>query len=285
MNCTICTHPGTKPKYNLPYSILFECGHCKTQFLSPQPTEHRLTEIYSRDYYTSWGVNNQGFDLVRKMKYQTATSYLKKIKKIKPEGKLLDIGCAFGFFLEAARDEGFEPFGIEFSKFSSDYAKKNISNDHVHCGTIENSPFPNQYFDVITMFDLIEHTRQPIVTFQTSVARLKQDGLIVITTPDTGSWSNKLLGKKWLHYKEEHLFYFNRKSLNVIAAKAGLQIVHTESCKKTFNLNYVFTQFAIYKLPVISRMFKGLAKIIPDSWQHKTFGFAIGELLVILKKE
>jgi len=247
MFCSICGSGNIIRSFNIGESTLHKCKNCEVEFLHPQPSAKKLKDIYEKKYYNSWGLNDKSFSVSREMKYCTGIKHVKKIQHIQSSGMLLDIGCAFGFFLEAARDTGFDAYGVELSSFSSAFAKKSIGEKKIYHGILEESPFTNKIFDVITMFDLIEHTPNPKETIIQAAQMLAPKGIIVLSTPNSGSFSRFLMKKKWIHYKEEHLFYFNKKNIEYLADELKLQVIKAKAFKKVFYLSYVLHQFEIYK--------------------------------------
>ncbi|MDO8183419.1 MAG: class I SAM-dependent methyltransferase [bacterium] len=218
-----------------------------------------------------------------KLKKETAGRYLKKVRVYKKSGQLLDIGSAFGYLMEVAEGYGFEVFGVELSSFSSAIAKKKFGSK-VFAGRLEEAKFTKANFDVITMFDLIEHIPQPL-EFMKEVRRvLKTGGFIAITTPDTGSLSYWLLGLGgWFHWKFEHLGYFNHKSIEELARHTGFTVVEKKRAYKAMSFQYLFDQFKMFPHPIFSPLMNLFAKIIPESLKHKTFLISGGEMFVVLK--
>jgi hypothetical protein len=106
----------------------------------------------------------------------------------------------------------------------------------------------------------------------------------MIMTPDSKSFSNKLMGKRWTHYKLEHFFYFNRNSIGIVAKQCGLDVVHYERSKKALNINYLHTQFNVYKHWLLTPIINVLFFLMPGKLAAKNFYFSIGEMVVILKK-
>jgi len=255
-------------------------------FLWPQPTPKEIENIYRESYYKSWGVfTGEEKPETARLKKGTSDRYLKRVMLHRRSGKLLDIGFAFVYLMEVAQGYGFEVYGVELSHFSSTIAKKKFGAKVLE-GKLEDSRFPNAHFDVITMFDLIEHIPLPL-EFMKEVRRvIKPGGFIAITTPDTSSLSYRLLGYGgWFHWKLEHLGYFNRKSIEELARHAGFVLVEKRRAYKTMSFQYLFDQFKMFPHPVFSPIMRLLAKIVPESLRHKTFSISGGEMFVILKAD
>ncbi len=286
MICNICNSEKTKPLFNLSLSHkIFSCSNCGVQFMYPQLNDKEINTLYSETYYKSWGIaGTTENESSRQMKIATFLLRLKLINKYVLAGKVLDVGCATGYFLEAAITLNYEPYGIELSEYSSSIAKNKFGNSAIFNGKLENCNFDDNMFDIISMFDLIEHVRSPYQTLIKTSALLNTNGIIIITTPNNSSISNKLMGKKWTHYKLEHFYYFNLKSLTSLAEQCALKIIYSENSKKALNLNYLHTQLNVYKHWLFTPVINFLCFILPNKIINRNFHISIGEITVVLKK-
>jgi len=116
--------------------------------------------------------------------------------------KILDVGCAKGFFLQSAKKAGFDPYGIDISSYAIDEAKKTFDGS-VFCGNAEeNIPFSDGFFEVITCWDVLEHFKNPFLVLKTLAKKLKKGGLIFIETCNYDSISRILMKGNWPFYGE-----------------------------------------------------------------------------------
>jgi SAM-dependent methyltransferase len=285
--CRVCRSDEAKLLWEVrgsPDYRVYLCPSCEARSLSPQPTESHLRELYSKGYYDAWGYREDSGPL-RDMKLSTFRLRLEVIKKYKPRGTVLDVGCATGFFLEAAREAGFTPFGVEFSDYSSKIAKAKFGEDAVFEGVLEDCPFPERHMDVVTMFDLLEHVRDPHSVLEKTWNLLKDDGIVVIMTPDTDSLTQRLMREKWVHYKIEHLYYFNRKSIRLLADRHGFRLVHLEPARKTLNLAYSYHQFQVYRHWLLTPIIGMLHAILPEKALQANIQVTVGEMVAVLQKQ
>ena len=283
--CYLCDYEGDmKIKSNVNGRDIVECPKCKLEFIYNQPTFDEIRKIYSNEYYKSWGMESGETNEVSYMKKSTFHNMLLKILPYKKYGNILDIGTASGFLLEEAKKLGFEPYGVELSEYSSSIAKKKFGDDRIHNGTLETSQFDKNFFDVITMTDLLEHVQDPVSTLKISYELLNNTGggYILITVPDTSSFTHNIMKEKWTQYKLEHLFYFNKTNMEVIAKKTGFEIIYMKPALKTMTIQYMRNQFNVYKLFPITQIFN-LINYIPIINNFR-FNIKLGESLVILKK-
>lgn len=178
LKCFLCEYEG---KMKVKSSVLgageerkiVKCPKCDLEFIYNQPSFEEIKNIYSNEYYKAWGMESGENTEVASMKKSTFADMLKKILPYKNSGNILDIGTASGFLLEEANKLGFEPYGIELSEYSSSIAKRKFSEDRIYNGTLETSPFKENFFDIITMCDFLEHSQNPINILNISHKLLK----------------------------------------------------------------------------------------------------------------
>lgn len=286
MDCSICQSNNVEIKFNLnaDHQIL-SCLNCGVEFMFPQLNDDELIKLYSENYYQAWGIKGEEEnETTKEMKIATFQLRLDLIKRFVKRGVVLDVGCATGYFLEAAKKNNFEPYGVEFSEYSSNIAKKKFGDKNVFFGTLEQCNFSDNSFDVIAMSDLIEHVRIPAQTLSKAAKLLKKEGVIMIMTPDTKSISNNLMVKRWTHYKLEHFYYFNHSSISCVARQCGLEVVHYERSKKALTINYLHTQFNVYKHWLFTPVINIFYAFLPRKISSRIFYFSIGEMVVVLKK-
>lgn len=285
--CPLCEKPDAAYLWPVRESTdfaVFSCPRCQGRFLAPQPTDVFLKDIYSQSYYDAWGLQEDG-GAVKKMKISTFDIRLDLLEKwSKNKGAILDVGCATGFFLEAARDRGFTPFGVEFCPYSAKIAKEKFGNDAAFEGILEACPFPDKNFDVIAMSDLLEHVRDPHALLEKTRELLKDDGLVMIMTPNTDSFTQRVMQRQWVHYKLEHLFYFNGTSIKQLAEAHQFRVIHREPATKTLNLVYLYHQFKVYPHWLFTPALSLLNRILPKRFLHRNIRLTIGEMVVLLEK-
>jgi 2-polyprenyl-3-methyl-5-hydroxy-6-metoxy-1,4-benzoquinol methylase len=285
MNCAICFSPKTRRVNRIEDFVVHRCRECGAGFLSPQPDDSYLAKLYSETYYHSWGFDDETKrPLASAMKRATFALYLDMIQRYKKSGTILDVGCATGIFLEEARARGFEAYGVEVSLFAAQEAQRIMGAGRVFNGKLESCPHGDGTFDVITMFDLFEHVKDPMAALRKAHALLKDEGVLVIMTPDIGSFTAKAMGAAWSHYKPEHIFYYGRRSLELIARQCGFSLDRYVGAKKVITLEYALTQFTAYPHRYISRILKWISGIIPGKMRWHHFCLPMGESIAVLIK-
>ena len=143
---------------------------------------------------------------------------------------LLDLGCGTGVFLDQARQAGYGVSGVEVSGYAGERAR--ARGLEVTVGAVETWTVPQASFDVITMWDVIEHLRDPVAVVQVAARGLKPGGVLALSTGDIDSWCARLSGRGWhLFNLPEHLFFFSSRSLHLLLEHAGL--VSRQSVRET----------------------------------------------------
>ena len=218
------------------------CQNCGLQFINPIPDVAFLQELYEREskrgdsgipYYQNYIRERQ----IRIQSYRRQyEKRLKLIEKLHPQkGKLLEIGCAGGFFLKTAKDQGWDPYGIDIDSNFVKFANDDMNLANVHCNTLENIRFENNFFDAVILWDLIEHLPHPMQSIKTLHSLLKKNGVLVIWTPNVKNAA--FLKNKWYGYHiSQHLYFFSTDSLKKMMAQAGFETVYqnTNKTKKAF---------------------------------------------------
>lgn len=261
------------------------CTSCGLGFIHPPPHPDELVKLYDQSYYDSWGIDSDD-TATERMKQATFHDKLTVIERYMPaKGRILDIGCATGFFLDAARQRGWEPYGVELSSYSSALARKKIGEERIFTGQVEDARFTPGFFDAVVMTDVIEHVPD-VRSFIAEVARvLRPGGIAAVTTPDPQALSCRLLGKHWPHYKLEHLMYFTPAALARLMEPLGFKRQRLMAATKTLTFSYLERQLRTYPVPVVSPLVALLAHLLPGKAHHVNFRIPSGELYEIARLE
>ncbi len=221
-----------------------QCGLVFTDIGSFNPDDY-YNESYYKTVYPDYLKD-------KKVHLINARSLLKKIGKYFNTGSLCEIGSAYGFFLNAARDEGWDVCGYEVSDYSRDYSCREldlaVEKDFLSAGG-------GSRFDFICMNDTIEHLTDPFAVLGKCRDVLNPGGGLMITTGDIGSLHSKLFGKRWrLLTPPLHLYFYSRETLSYLLEKHGFEILYMGYGGKYFNIfsimEYIF-RIKSAKFPVL----------------------------------
>jgi 2-polyprenyl-3-methyl-5-hydroxy-6-metoxy-1,4-benzoquinol methylase len=202
------------PHHNRTFQVL-RCSTCTHAYCFPIPGD---VAGHYRDVIDEEYLRHQ------RSRYLSAQAVLETVKRRRPSGRLLDVGCATGDFLAAARDMGFEAEGLELSSWSTEIARGRGFRVHQKrlAALAHESP---ETYDVITLMGVIEHFDEPRVEVGHLVRLLKPGGLLVLWTGDVDSSLSRILGRKWWYWQGQHIQYFTRRSLRHLMQTAGLDVV------------------------------------------------------------
>lgn len=282
--CPVCANTNITPfQWESPELPLRTCRECGLVFLSSPPPASHLQHIYENGYYAHW----QGeWQTVWDNKLRSSRRILDKVAPyvLAPSGtpSLLDVGCAHGFFLEAARERGFKTSGVEIAPDAVAYAKDR--GLEVLQGTILDAPFADASLDVITAIDVIEHLPDPMA-FADSVRRLLvPGGLMVLVTPDISNWTAWLMRGRWPHYKSEHVLYYSPRSIRKLCELGGFKILSVSTSTRYLTLNYVRGHFEKFSKGILRKFVLLSSRLLPRLLRELPLRFPT-EMLVIARRE
>lgn len=164
---------------------------------------------------------------------------------VPPGGRLLEIGCACGFLLVAARERGFTVEGVEVSRWSSEYARREYGLC-VTTGSVASAGLGAGEYDVVVMADVIEHLADPAEAVRTVRSLLRSGGRLVLLTPDVGSLTARLAGRHWWGLLDDHYFYFSRDTLRRLLEREGFAVERMTALGRRFALEHWIRKLSQY---------------------------------------
>jgi len=184
--CNLCGTGDWSMLYKFKGYNVAQCKKCGFLFRDVRLTKEETEELYSSKYFLIEQKDYFSQSLSMDEKDSRVLDFSNKIKKIEElrgaeKGKILDVGCAMGMFLEIARKRGWEVFGVEISEYAGGYARKQFGLN-VCCKELPEANFPDNYFDIITMWDTIDHSEHPSELLFEVNRILKDNGLLVLAT-------------------------------------------------------------------------------------------------------
>jgi len=211
-------------------------------------------ELYSESYFRSTNSGALGYDDYIADRDKICRTFRKRLREVEIQagrkGKLLDVGCATGFFLEIAGQLGWEAKGIEISAFACEFARRHMSVD-IMCGSLAQAELIPESFDVITMWDFIEHCPDPSTELAHAHRLLKPGGLLALTTPNISSVSARIWGARWMGIKQgEHLYYFSPATIKRLLLKHHLVPIRVKHVGKYIDVDFFIKRTGQYSATV-----------------------------------
>ena len=271
MLCNLCMSSLVSSYAVFENYTLMKCQSCGLLFTDHQSVKQ--SSLYSKDYFSGVHANffadcTIGYEekIAMSGKLQNFHTVLKKIKHIKPEGTFLDVGSATGIFLDMAQKEGYAVVGVDVSEYACTYAREHFGID-ARCGKLEDLRLKEKQFDVITMWDLLEHVPDPRAFLHEVRRLLKDDGVMFILTVNDSSLMGWLADGIYIgsfkmipyftrlihpihhnyHFKEKHLLrYLEEAGFSVVwkqKSEMPIQNIEAGSAVKTLaRILYFFSE-------------------------------------------
>lgn len=248
IKCLLCGENQNRKLFDKKGVGFLLCLKCGLVFLEKKVTSSNLYEdiYFNIDYDKGQVIGYRDYLADKAIFDKYFATRLDMIESYQKPGRILDIGCAFGFFLALAKKRGWQVYGVEPAKKPALFARRkyrlNILNDPV-----EKVSFGKESFDVVALFQTIEHLADPISVLKKIKQWLKKDGLIVISTPNQRSYLARLMGKYWFEYKpDEHFFYFSPETLTRLLLKTGFKNPIYKRDSFPFSIKYISERILYY---------------------------------------
>ena len=255
--CLLCKEDDAKvvSRGSGPAQVV-QCRKDGLMYLNPRPADRCLQELH-RNFVRNDNV--ELFDGYRRAMLQREAGI---IKRTKPGGNLLDIGCATGTFFHAFKGAEWHLFGVDTSTLGVEKARREYGAA-VFCGTLPEARYPSRFFDVVTMLDTLYYLPDPVAELREIHRILKDDGVLAIEIPGLGYTLAReqgplcwLLDRKWRRglANSFHLYYFSPKTIQSLLSMAG------------FSLLQMFPEQASFRGRIIDRALSeihfGLARLL-----------------------
>ncbi|MFO0609326.1 MAG: class I SAM-dependent methyltransferase [Polyangiales bacterium] len=225
--CPLCEAP-CPARFHVNGHAVHRCDACDLEFVWPTPPPEALRAVYERGYFTGAGAGYDDYfgrerDLAAR-KAATRLDALASVARRRP-GRLVDVGCAAGYFVEAALARGWDAHGVE----PSPEARQGMAPS-VAPRVAASLDALDGDFDAVTFWDVLEHLPDPLAALRAARARLRPDGVMGVVVPVIGSVNTRLAPRTWDQYKPpEHLWFFSRRAVREALWKgAGLRVVREE---------------------------------------------------------
>ena len=225
----------TSPEYGQHPQIV-QCNNCGHIYSNPRWQGSELLQAYE-------AVEDETYVLEKAGREKTFAKHLESIEKITGPGAgrdLLDVGAYVGIFVEVACNHGWQAVGVEPSEWAAGVAVAN-GIPVIH-GTLEAPDLADRRFDVITLWDVIEHVDDPSGELARCYELLKPGGMLAIHTMDVDSLIARLMGQRWPWLMDMHVQYFARRTMRLFLKKNHFEIIWEGSQGRYLSLRYLVSR-------------------------------------------
>ena len=280
--CRICDSRAVRPLCVKGPASYYRCRGCDTVFQHPLPTPEEMVRYADTQYRE--GVYRD-YVRAREMKHEHFRARLEEFgRRFPPPGRLLDLGCSCGYFLDVALERGYDAYGVEFSEEAIAAAQPG-TRERIRRGNVNEaaSDHPAEY-GIVTAFDIIEHVEDPVTFLEEIAGMLVPGGGVVLTTPDTGHALRYLMGKRWpMLQPMQHTTLMSRLGVRIALERAGFQEVVVTTARKTLTLEYLFEQVRDHN-PALHAAYSVTRRLLPTAVRSQPVRINIGELLAVAVK-
>lgn len=251
---------------------LIRCKKCNLVFSSPIYDEERIVNLYKQSDVPLMEDLGNSSGLYAK--------YLTKILEKVSKDKFLDIGCGNGFFLEKVKTIGFsEAWGVEPSINSIKHLPKLVDKKKIIVDVFKKKYFQNNFFDVISFFQVLDHVIDPSKFLKDCFDILKPGGYIIAIMHDVAAPTHRLLGEKSPIFDIQHIYLFDKSTIRKIIEKNGFEIESISTAYTTYSLGYWL------RMSPIPNLIKSSILKLPIGFLFKQkISFPAGNMAIIAKK-
>ncbi len=232
LSCNLCGSKHTTELFALPDYLLnnpsvrvtlVKCLECGLVYQNPQPDSLELTRSYPDQYEPFNSLEkSKPSSIIHWIRYRGIQKRIQAVTRHFRGGRLLDLGCATGTFLHAFQLlPGWELYGIEPNASAAEAARQ-WPGLNIITGTLEQIKYPNNFFDVVTLWDVLEHVSDPNATLLELYRILKPGGMIALRLPNLDSLDAKIFGGYWAGLDApRHLYVFSKATIKELVKKNG----------------------------------------------------------------
>jgi 2-polyprenyl-3-methyl-5-hydroxy-6-metoxy-1,4-benzoquinol methylase len=231
VDCGLCGGAERRLQFEEgPFSVV-TCTACGLTYVTPRLKDASLLDqVYDEAYWASNCASERGYSDYRTAAPLYLRTYRRRLRVVRrhfPQpGRVLDVGCAAGYFLDVMRGEGWDVLGLEPSAAIFPQTVERLGEDHARLGLLGEVELEAGSFDLITMWDVIEHIPDPVAAVREVGRLLKPGGKFLIETQNVSSTTARVLGRRWHHYKHaEHIYHFDPKTLADMLDRAEFEIL------------------------------------------------------------
>ena len=250
------------------------CLECGLRMANPRDDDRTIAEAYA-------DLRDDTYDLDEAPRRRTAQRLLGLMERHQSRaGRVLDIGCATGIFLEVARQAGWQATGVEASAWAVAQAERRTPGARVLHGRVEDVNLAPASFDAVVLWDVLEHVRSPCEALARARTWLDPAGRLYLKVPDSGSLVARAMGRHWVLLLREHLWYFDAETVARLLRRTGFDLVARRAGRIRVSARNVLARLGQYdgrRARVARRLatWPGLAAVQVPLW--------IGEMEVVAR--
>ena len=254
---------------------LVRCRNCTFQYVNPRLRADLIFAGYTEG-------DDHAYVSQIDARQRTFSGSLAEIERaVGAPGKLLDIGTAAGAFVAAARARGWQAEGCEPNAWLARWGAAHYGIT-IRQGSVFEQPYEEGTFDVVTLWDVIEHTLNPREMLDHCRRLLKPGGVLVVNYPDIGSSIARALGRRWLFLTSVHLYYFDRTTMTRILSATGFKVERLRPHWQRLEIDYILFRGSLLS-PTLSKASRALVRLFGAG--RVQVPYWLGQTFVLARRE
>jgi 2-polyprenyl-3-methyl-5-hydroxy-6-metoxy-1,4-benzoquinol methylase len=222
VSCNLCGSNYTDLMYVIGGARVVQCRVCDLVYLNPRAEEAVAARNRTRDLVAHFA------PLARRQRVTFERRLRQILKFLGRPGRLLDVGCAAGGFMEVAREQGWSAAGVDVNGPATAHAREALGLDVV-TGTLADLPGEYGVFDAVTLWDVAEHVPDPKGLIAQARERVAEGGVVALSVPNVASLAAWAGGERWPMFGDEHLTYFTPETIRKMVKFAGFEVLRVET--------------------------------------------------------
>lgn len=280
-NCPLCGQSEGSGQFMLKGYTLVECNSCQLLYVRDRLCEEEMRFFYGAHYFSSSDELSHGYSDYEEMGQERELTFSRYLERMLPHirrrEQVLDIGCGYGYFLNAARPHFRRLAGNDLS--SEALRKANPAYD-LQCGEFRSDLYPANFADLVMMSDFVEHLYRPVDFLKEVRKVLHPEGILCLVTPNCRSILSRLSGKRWVSFKlPEHVCYYSPSSIKRLLRWTGYQPVRISPCGQ-----YASVEFIAKRLGRLI-MNRDISPIIPSMMKRWSVYVNSGSMMVLARPD